>query len=83
MASAGYGDISAKTEAGRFIVIIFIITSLIVIPTRISELQRLLSMRSPYSKAYNPSHSGDRHVNNKSKLKDFFKSFFMKIMYHQ
>lgn len=82
MATVGYGDISAQSDYGRFVVICFIIASLVVIPARISELQRLLSMRSPYSTPYAPAHSTDRHVivcghvNNKLKLERFFQEFF-------
>lgn len=82
MSTVGYGDISANTDYGRVIVIIFIIGSLIVIPSRLNELQRLLSMRSPYSKPYTKTHASDKHViicghvNNKLKLERFFQEFF-------
>mgnify|MGYP003387558985 CR=1 FL=1 len=58
------------------------IGSLVVIPTRINELQRLLSMRSPYSQPYSKSHASEKHVivcghvNNKQKLERFFQEFF-------
>lgn len=82
MATVGYGDYYPVTDYGRIVVIIFIIGSLVVIPTRLTELQRLLSMRSPYSMPYVKAHATDKHVivcghvNNSQKLERFFQEFF-------
>jgi voltage-gated potassium channel Kch len=48
VSTVGYGDVTAVTTWGRFIVCIFIIASLVMVPIQISALQDELSLRSKY-----------------------------------
>lgn len=79
--TVGYGDISPTTNYTRIVVIIFIITSLVVIPMNINEIQVLLSLRSPFRSPY-IGRDGEHHVilcghvNNRAKLESFFAEFF-------
>lgn len=79
--SVGYGDITPDTLAAKGVVIALIITTLIIIPMRLSELQSLLSLTSPYSAPYVPQNN-ENHVivcgytSDKKKLERFLKEFF-------
>jgi len=81
VSTVGYGDISPSTTYSRSVVLLFIVASLVVIPMQVNKLQVLLSMRSPYRSPYR-AHSQESHiilcghVNDKSKLEQFFKEFF-------
>lgn len=81
VATVGYGDIHPSNIFSRTVVIFFIITSLVIIPRSVNELQVLLSLRSPYRTLYQPV-AGENHViicghvNNRAKLEFFFGEFF-------
>ena len=79
--SVGYGDITPDTLAAKGVVIALIITTLIIIPMRLSELQSLLSLTSPYSAPYIPQNNENHvivcgHTSDKKKLERFLKEFF-------
>lgn len=81
VATVGYGDITPSSEYAKAVVIVFILTSLILIPTRISKLQALLSLRSPFRTPYMRQGNDNHviicgHVTNRQKLERFFKEFF-------
>lgn len=81
MATVGYGDISPSTSISKMVVILFIVTSLIVIPMQVNKLTLLLSMSSAFRRNYTPqSHENHvivcGHVNDGSKLERIFKEFF-------
>jgi hypothetical protein len=61
VSSVGYGDIHPTTVASKAVIIIFIATSLIVIPAQVNKLLLLLSSTSQYRKPYNPQ-SYDYHI---------------------
>ena len=44
IATVGYGDVTAVSEAGRVCVIIFIILVIVLIPKQTNELLRLMSI---------------------------------------
>mmetsp|Transcript_3342 Transcript_3342/g.5229 ORF Transcript_3342/g.5229 Transcript_3342/m.5229 type:complete len:1450 (-) Transcript_3342:361-4710(-) len=81
VSTVGYGDIAPTTTYSRSVVLLFIVASLVVIPMQVNKLQVLLSMRSPYRNPYK-AHPQESHVilcghvNDKSKLEQFFKEFF-------
>ncbi len=79
--SVGYGDITPDTLAAKGVVIALIVTTLIIIPMRLSELQSLLSLTSPYSAPYIPQNNENHvivcgHTSDKKKLERFLKEFF-------
>jgi voltage-gated potassium channel Kch len=81
MATVGYGDISPSTAPSKAVIIMFIVTSLIVIPMQINKLNLLISMSSTFRNTYAPqSHETHvivcGHVNDSSKLERLFKEFF-------
>ncbi len=81
VATIGYGDITPSTIAGKVVIIIFIVGSIIIIPMRVNELQRLLALRSVFRQPYHPAPSENHviicgHVNNADKLDRFFQEFF-------
>jgi len=81
MATVGYGDIAPSTNISKTVIILFIVTSLIVIPMQVNKLTLLLSMSSAYRSNYVPqSHENHvilcGHVNDGSKLERIFKEFF-------
>ncbi len=81
VATIGYGDITPSTIAGKVVIIVFIVGSIILIPMRVNELQRLLSLRSIFRQPYHPAPSENHviicgHVNNADKLDRFFEEFF-------
>ena len=81
MATVGYGDISPSTNISKMVIILFIVTSLIVIPMQVNKLTLLLSMSSNYRRNYTPqSHENHvivcGHVNDGPKLGRLFKEFF-------
>ena len=81
VATIGYGDITPSTIAGKVVIIIFIVGSIIIIPMRVNELQRLLALRSVFRQPYHPAPSENHviicgYVNNADKLDRFFQEFF-------
>jgi len=81
MATVGYGDIAPSTNISKMVIILFIVTSLIVIPMQVNKLTLLLSMSSAFRSNYTPqSHENHvilcGHVNDGSKLERIFKEFF-------
>jgi hypothetical protein len=81
MATVGYGDISPTTGPSKAVIILFIVTSLIVIPMQLNKLNLLISMSSTFRNNYTPqSHETHiivcGHVNDSSKLERLFKEFF-------
>lgn len=81
MATVGYGDISPTTGPSKAVIILFIVTSLIVIPMQVNKLSLLISMSSAFRNSYTPqSHETHvivcGHVNDSSKLERLFKEFF-------
>jgi len=79
--SVGYGDIAPVTQNAKLVVILFILATVVIIPARIAELQKLLSLSSPYQNPYVPQNN-ERHVivtghtSDKRKLERFLKEFF-------
>jgi hypothetical protein len=63
VATVGYGDIYPTTVPSKIVVIVFIITSLVVIPMQVNKLTTLLSFNSMFRNPYNPSvHGSESHV---------------------
>jgi voltage-gated potassium channel Kch len=81
MATVGYGDISPSTGPSKAVIILFIVTSLIVITMQINKLNLLISMSSTFRNTYTPQNHETHvivcgHVNDSSKLERIFKEFF-------
>ena len=80
IASVGYGDIKPSTIPSKAVVILLIIATFIIVPLRLSELQKLLSLTSPYAKPYIPQHNSNHvivvFIHDKKKLERFLKEFF-------
>jgi len=81
VATVGYGDISPSTAPTRAVVLVFIVTSLVVIPMQVNQLVSLLSMTSAYRNPY-VSINNESHVilcgymGDWRKLEKFLKEFF-------
>ncbi|KAI9364525.1 hypothetical protein DFJ73DRAFT_956322 [Zopfochytrium polystomum] len=52
LATVGYGDVSASSEAGRIVVIFVILVSIILLPTLISSLANTISAQSGSNGSY-------------------------------
>eukprot|EP00605_Chrysophyceae_sp_TOSAG23-4_P000563 GSChrysophyteH1.ASY1.ANO1.636.1 assembled CDS len=81
LSTIGYGDVRLASNYARGANILFIFSSLVLIPMRISELQVLLSLTNPYSKPYVPQNNDSHvvitgYVSDKKKLQTFLKEFF-------
>jgi potassium large conductance calcium-activated channel subfamily M alpha protein 1 len=81
MATVGYGDIYPTSGPSKVVIILFIITSLIVIPMQVNKLTLLLSMSSAFRSTYTPQHHENHviicgHVTDAAKLERLFKEFF-------
>jgi hypothetical protein len=81
MATVGYGDIHPTTGPSKVVIILFIITSLIVIPMQVNKLTLLLSMSSAFRSTYTPQNHENHviicgHVTDAAKLERLFKEFF-------
>lgn len=81
MATVGYGDIAPSNIASKIAIILFIITSLVLIPMQVNKLSVLLSMHSAFRRSYVPQTHENHvilcgYVNDRSKLERFFKEFF-------
>ena len=81
MATVGYGDIYPTTGPSKVVIILFIITSLIVIPMQVNKLTLLLSMSSAFRSTYTPQNHENHvivcgHVTDAAKLERLFKEFF-------
>jgi hypothetical protein len=81
LAGVGYGDISPTLTLSRVVIILFILTSLLVLPSQINQLTILISMTSPYRKPYrvNPGFGHVivcGHLSNQLKLTSILREFF-------
>ena len=81
VATVGYGDIHPTTVASKALVIIFIVTSLVVIPMQVNQLTVLISSTSQFRHPYVPSGIDNHvilcgHVNDWRKTEKFLKEFF-------
>jgi len=81
ISTVGYGDISPTSSHSRGVVLLFIITSAVVIPMQLKQLTHLLSSSSIFRSSYDVQNSEEHvvlcgHVNNRSKLEKFFLEFF-------
>lgn len=83
VATVGYGDISPTTIPSKVVVIIFIITSLVVIPMQVNKLTTLLSMNSLFRNPYVPNDNGNDshviicgHVSDWRRMERIFREFF-------
>jgi hypothetical protein len=80
-AGVGYGDYYPTTTASKGLIIFSILFSVIMIPPQINDLLTIISSKSNYKHPYRPKRNENHiilcgHVNNKSKLEQFFKEFF-------
>ena len=81
VATIGYGDVRVTSTYARIACVVFITISVVLIPMRLSELQNLLSLTSPYTKPYVPQNN-EGHViitgytSDKRKLNNFLSEFF-------
>lgn len=81
VATVGYGDIHPTTVPSKALVIIFIVTSLVVIPMQVNQLTVLISSTSQFRHPYAPSAIDNHvilcgHVNDWRKTEKFLKEFF-------
>ena len=49
--TTGYGDISPQSTYGQILFIIFFLSLMVVLPTRVQELQKMSSLTSVFSRA--------------------------------
>ena len=77
----GYGDIFPTTELSRFVIMIIIILSLIVMPIQVEKLGRAIRATSLYRQPYKPP-KGQSHiilcgcVNQRDKVERFLMEFY-------
>ena len=83
VSTVGYGDISPTIVPSKFVVICFIIFSLVVIPMQVNQLTVLLSMTSQFRQPFVPSQNGNEAhiivcgaVGDAKRLENVFKEFF-------
>lgn len=81
VATVGYGDFHPTTQLSRFVVIMFIITSLVLIPMQVNQLIVLLQASSAYRNSFYPKDDEEHiilcgHVNDRPKMERFLKEFF-------
>lgn len=81
MATVGYGDITATSNYGRLVVIVFIVSFLVIIPMQVNQLTTILSAASIYRRSYVPTPNEEHviicgYVNNRRKLERFLTEFF-------
>jgi len=48
--TTGYGDISPQTEYGQILFIIFFLSLMVVLPSRVQELQKMSSLTSTFGR---------------------------------
>ncbi|PRP83760.1 hypothetical protein PROFUN_09092 [Planoprotostelium fungivorum] len=60
--TVGYGDIIPLTEAGRMAMIIIIVSGLVLLSYKSSQLISIIQATSPYSGAYNPKKRQEKHI---------------------
>ena len=81
VSTVGFGDISPTTQASRAVVVMFIMTSVVLIPIQVNQLSVLLAASSAYRQPFNRL-SGESHIiicgyiGDWRKLEKFFKEFF-------
>lgn len=77
----GYGDINPSWQFSKVVVIMFIVTSVTIIPIEINKLVALLSLMSEYRGEFIPRSFTDRHiilcghVSDWRRLSRFFREF--------
>lgn len=81
IATVGYGEVSPTTEISRLIVLLFILTSVVLIPMQVNQFIVLLQQDSAYRQAYVPHEDEDHvilcgYVNERPKMERFLKEFF-------
>ena len=81
ISTVGYGDIYPTTTSSRAVMLLFIITSAVVIPMQLKQLTQILAAHSVFRKAYEAQSMDEHvvvcgHVNDKKKLDKFFREFF-------
>ena len=81
IATVGYGEVSPTTEISRLIVLLFILTSVVLIPMQVNQFIVLLQQDSAYRQAYVPRDDEDHvilcgYVNERPKMERFLKEFF-------
>ena len=81
VSTVGYGDIYPTSNLSKFLIIVFVVACIILIPISVSKLQKLLSLKSPFRRPYTP-HGNESHiivggyVSDARKLERFFSEFF-------
>lgn len=81
ISTVGYGDIAPSTNISRIVIILFILTSLIVVPWQLNQLSNVLSKHSVFRTAFSPRAHEDHvvlcgHVNDSKTLERFCREFF-------
>jgi len=82
IATVGYGDITPATTQGRFLIMIIIGFSIIIIPKMTNELLEKMALQSVYMRAvYNPVTKRSKHILicgdvSSTSLLDFFQELF-------
>ena len=81
VATVGYGDFHPTTNISRAVIIVFILSSVVLIPMQVNQLIVLIQAGSEYRNAYVPRDDEDHvimcgHVNDKAKMERFMKEFF-------
>ena len=51
VSTVGYGDFSPVTSFGMIITMVVLIITIVMVPTTLADLQRLISMKSKYRRA--------------------------------
>jgi len=81
VSTVGYGDFSPTTELSMLVVIVFILSSVVLIPMQVNQLVVLLQAGSAYRNNYIPRDDEDHvilcgYVNDRAKIEPFLKEFF-------
>ena len=81
ISTVGYGDYSPTHDYSRIATIVFITTSMILIPIQINQLNELLAMKAAFREPYVPTTDSSHiilcgYVNNRVKLERFAREFF-------
>ena len=81
ISTVGYGDFTPTHDYSKGVTLVFIITSMALIPLQVNQLSELLRLKSAFREPYVPTHDSSHiivcgHVNSRSKLERFSKEFF-------